>query len=113
MFPQDGDGPKHKRSLVLANWQMLNVVVHPGAFLRGLFHSDGCRATNTIHAPGTGKSYSYPRWQFSNRSEDIHAMCQWALDLADVQWTRSNRWMTSVSTITAVARLDGLIGLKT
>jgi len=112
LFPQDGDGPKYLRSMALTDWQSALVERHPALFLQGLFHSDGCRATNTVQSPGTGKGYSYPRWQFSNRSEDIHVMCQWALDLTRVEWTRSNRWTTSVSTREAVARLDGLIGLK-
>lgn len=112
LFPQDGDGPKHRRSLTLADWQSSIVEQHPGPFLRGLFHSDGCRATNIIRAPGSGRTYSYSRWQFSNRSEDIHAMCQWALDLVGVEWKRTG-WHTCVSGREAVARLEGLIGLKT
>ena len=111
LFPQDGDGPKHLRRLTLTNWQSQIVERHPAAFLQGLFHSDGCRVTNAIRAPRTGKWYSYPRWMFSNRSEDIHAMCQQALDVAGVEWRRSG-WHTCVSRRDAVARLDGLIGLK-
>jgi hypothetical protein len=111
LFPQDGDGPKHCRTLALADWQLALVESHPAAFLQGLFHSDGSRTANWARS-GAGRRYDYPRWQLSNRSEDIHAMCQWALDLVDVAWTRSNRWTTSVSTRAGVARLDELIGLK-
>lgn len=112
LFPQDGDGPKHSRSLVLADWQSQIVEQQPAHFLRGLFHSDGARVANWA-VSRAGKRYEYPRWQFSNRSEDIHAMCQWALDLVGIDWRRSNRWLTSVSKRDAVARLDSLIGLKT
>jgi hypothetical protein len=111
LFRQNGDGPKHSRSLVLADWQSQIVEQQPAHFLRGLFHSDGCRATNVIRAPRTERSYSYARWMFSNRSADIHAMCQWALDVAGVEWTRAG-WHTCVSRRDAVARLDGMIGLK-
>ncbi|HKY57722.1 MAG TPA: helix-turn-helix domain-containing protein [Aeromicrobium sp.] len=111
LFPQDGDGPKHKRLLALSGWQSRIVEQEPAAFLRGLFHSDGACVANWAPGPA-GKRYEYPRWQFSNRSEDIHAMCQWALDLVGIDWRRSNRWSTSVSRRDAVARLDRLIGLK-
>ena len=113
LIPQDGDGPKFRRSMELLDWQSSIVERHPAKFLRGLFHSDGCRVINTVRAPRTGKAYSYPRWQFSNRSEEIHALCQWALELVDIPWKRSNRWTTSVSKRDAVSKLDELIGLKT
>jgi hypothetical protein len=38
-----------------------------GQFLRGLFHSDGWRGLNRVHVKG--RDYSYPRYQFSNRSD--------------------------------------------
>jgi hypothetical protein len=112
LSPQDGPGRKHERPIRLEPWQSELVAQYPAALLRGLFHSDGCRATNVIRAPRTGKTYSYPRWMFSNRSEDIHAICQWALDVAGIEWKRAG-WHTCVSRRDAVARLDGLIGLKT
>ncbi len=46
LFPQHGPGRKHERDLVLADWQWEIVERHPADFLRGLFHSDGCRANN-------------------------------------------------------------------
>lgn len=86
----------------------------PGAFLRGLFHSDGSRVNNwaTRMVDGEKRRYDYPRWQFSNRSDDIIDLCCWALDLADVDWRRSGPWTVSVSRKEAVARLDALIGPK-
>lgn len=111
LFPQSSDGPKHLRSLVLADWQIAAVVNNPASFLRGLFHSDGSRTANWARS-ATGKRYDYPRWEFSNRSEDIHDMCQWALDLVGVEWKRTG-WHTCVSKRDSVARLDELIGPKT
>jgi hypothetical protein len=46
LFPQHGPGRKHERAIVLDDWQRAIVEEHPGRFLRGLFHSDGCRITN-------------------------------------------------------------------
>ena len=111
LIPQHGPGRKHGRQICLAQWQVEHVRADPAAFLRGLFHSDGARVANWARSRA-GKRYEYPRWQFSNRSEDIHSLCQWALDLSGVAWRRSGRWTTSVSKKLAVARLDELIGLK-
>ncbi|MBC9732047.1 transcriptional regulator [Nocardioides marmotae] len=114
LLPQHGPGRKHERPIVLEPWQREIVAAHPGPFLRGLFHSDGSRVRNwaTRTVAGATKRYDYPRWQFSNRSEDIHGLCTWALDLAGIPWRRSGRWTTSVSRRDAVAALDRLIGPK-
>jgi hypothetical protein len=115
LFPQHGPGRKHERPIHLEPWQREVVERFPGPFLRGLFHSDGCRTRNwaTRMVLGRPKRYDYPRWQFSNESDDIRALCCWALDLVGVPWRRSNRRTISVSTRGGVARLDELIGLKT
>jgi hypothetical protein len=114
LFPQHGPGRKHDRTIELEPWQRSIVERHPGPFLRGLFHSDGSRVKNwaTRTVAGEKKRYDYPRWQFSNRSADIHTLCCWALDLVDIPWRRSSRSLVSVSTREAVARLDELIGPK-
>src|SRR3712207_7199029 len=41
---QHGPGRKHLRPIQLEDWQRELVRRHPASFLRGLFHSDGCRA---------------------------------------------------------------------
>jgi hypothetical protein len=114
LFPQHGPGRKHERTIVLEDWQRTIVEVHPAAFLRGLFHSDGCRANNWTQrmVAGEMKRYDYPRWQFTNGSLDIRELCCWALDLVGVPWRQSNWKTISVSTRPAVARLDELIGPK-
>lgn len=115
LFPQHGPGRKHERDIVLEDWQSAIVVRHPALFLRGLFHSDGCRTINSTTKPiaGAPKTFLYPRWQFVNASEQIRDLCTWALDLADIAWRRSNPRVISVSRREAVARLDDLIGPKT
>jgi hypothetical protein len=41
LFPQHGPGAKHKRRIVLADWQAVIVHRRPQQFIRGLIHSDG------------------------------------------------------------------------
>ena len=114
LFPQHGPGRKHERAIELEDWQRDVVEAHPADFLRGLFHSDGCRVANwaTRFVGGTKRRYEYPRWQFVNASEDILDLCTWALDLVEVPWRRSGARVVSVSRREAVARLDEPIGLK-
>ena len=64
LFPQHGPGRKHLRPISLEPWQSEIVERYPGRFLRGLFHSDGCRVTNWAvrQVAGTAKRYEYPRY---------------------------------------------------
>ncbi|WP_246159380.1 transcriptional regulator [Nocardioides antri] len=114
LFPQHGPGRKQERPIALEDWQRRVVADHQAHFLRGPFHSDGCRVTNSTCKviAGAPKRYEYPRWQFVNASADIRALCCWALDLAGVAWRQSNPRVISVSRREAVAALDALIGLK-
>ena len=114
LFPQHGPGRKHEREIVLEPWQVAFVEGHPGPFLRGLFNSDGCRITNWTERPvgGERKRYEYPRYFFSNRSEDILQLCEWALDLLGVEHRRSNAWNISVARRASVAVLDQHVGPK-
>jgi hypothetical protein len=114
LFPQHGPGRKHERAIVLADWQEEVVAAHPWDFLRGLLHSDGCRVRNwaTRVVAGERRRYEYPRWQFTNESEDIMRLCAWALDLVGVPWRRSSRKTLSVSTRAGVRLLDERVGLK-
>ena len=52
LFPQHGPGRKHERPIVLEQWQQEIVDVHPWALIRGLIHSDGCRALNRVRVHG-------------------------------------------------------------
>jgi hypothetical protein len=64
LLPQHGPGVKHERPIVLETWQRELVSADPRPFLRGLFHSDGCRITNwTVQlVAGERKRYEYPRY---------------------------------------------------
>jgi hypothetical protein len=110
LLPQHGPGKKHERPIVLAGWQRTIVEVHPGDFLRGLFHSDGCRIANRVVV--RGKEYVYPRYLFTNESADIMGLCQWALDLLGIAWRMNRRNSLSVARRDAVAALDRHVGPK-
>ncbi|MFD6567458.1 transcriptional regulator [Micromonospora profundi] len=110
LFPQHGPGKKHERSIVLADWQRDLVTRHPGDFLRGLFHSDGCRTANRVTV--RGKAYVYPRYMFVNESADIMRLCQWGLDLLAIDWRMNRPNSLSVARRNAVAALDRHVGPK-
>ncbi|MDX2138987.1 MAG: LAGLIDADG family homing endonuclease [Chloroflexota bacterium] len=65
LFPQHGEGKKYTRTIALEPWQQRIVDTYPLDFWRGLYHSDGSRFSNIVN----GKDY--PRYQFSNESQDI------------------------------------------
>ncbi|HWH45786.1 MAG TPA: hypothetical protein VNT32_13780 [Thermoleophilaceae bacterium] len=110
VFPQHGPGRKHLRPIELAEWQQRYVHVQPGAFLRGLIHSDGWRGENRVRSKG--REYSYPRYQFSNRSDDIRGLFTATCDRIGVRWRPWGRWHISVARRESVAILDSFIGPK-
>ncbi|MFC6285648.1 transcriptional regulator [Nocardioides sp. GCM10027113] len=114
LFPQHGPGRKHHRPIVLEPWQQAIVDAHPGDFLRGLFHSDGSRVANwaTRTVGGVRTRHDYPRWMFSNRSEDIMSLCTATLDAVGIAWRRPRSTCVAVSRAADVAALEALIGLK-
>jgi Helix-turn-helix domain of resolvase len=111
LFPQHGAGPKHTRPIVLEPWQRLVAIErNPQILLRGLIHSDGCRATNTVRV--RGKEYVYPRYQFSNRSADIRRIFTDACDRAGIEWRQSYQWTISISKRPSIEKMDTFIGPK-
>jgi hypothetical protein len=111
LFPQHGPGRKHSRPIVLAPWQQKIVDAAPEAFLRGLIHTDGWRGLNKVTVKG--RDYAYPRYQFSNRSDDIRKLFTDACDALGIPWRPWGRWHISVARRDAVARMDEFVGLKT
>lgn len=110
LFPQHGPGVKHNRKIELVDWQRDTCDRFPERLLRGLIHSDGCRSINTIRHPK--RTYRYPRYQFSNRSDDIRGIfCEYC-DRIGVEWRVMNRWTISVARRDSVAKLDRMIGPK-
>ncbi|MBC2877153.1 MULTISPECIES: transcriptional regulator [Streptomyces] len=118
LFPQHGPGKKHERSISLVPWQQRIVDAHPWDFLRGLVHSDGCRMTNwtTRLIGGERKRYEYPRYFFTNKSDDIRRLYCDTLDRVGVEWTVTRRdgipFNVSVARRASVALMDAHIGPK-
>jgi hypothetical protein len=112
LIPQHGEGRKHLRRIALREWQRDVTLRHPEALLRGLIHSDGSRSLNTVRARVTGVVYRYPRYSFSNRSEDIKAIFCEHLDLIGIEWRRMGSWNISIARKDAVAALDRFVGPK-
>ncbi|MEU6081893.1 helix-turn-helix domain-containing protein [Streptomyces sp. NPDC047108] len=118
LFPQHGKGKKHDRKIALEPWQQKIVDAHPWEFIRGLVHSDGCRITNwTVRVVGgERKRYEYPRYFFTNKSDDIRQLYTDALDQVGVEWkvTRRGRdpYNISVARRASVALMDAHVGAK-
>jgi hypothetical protein len=136
LLPQHGPGKKHTRPIALEQWQQEIVDTHPGLFLRGLIHSDGCRMTNWTHrvVAGEPKRYEYPRREpsaisgpmrrtpvgqsteiaegsfFSNKSLDILGLCCATLDRLGIAYHRPRWDQVSVARREAVAALDAWVG---
>jgi len=109
IFPQHGPGPKHKRRIVLEDWQSEIVDEHPGLLLRGLIHSDGRRVTNRVW----GGKYAYPRYFFSQVSTDIRELfCVYCRRLG-VRYAFNKPTSVSIAQAASVARLDEFVGPKT
>ncbi|MFF3738417.1 helix-turn-helix domain-containing protein [Streptomyces sp. NPDC002566] len=118
LFPQHGPGRKHERRIALEPWQQAIVDSHPWDFIRGLIHSDGCRITNwtTRLVAGERKRYEYPRYFFTNKSDDIRRLFTDTLDKVGVEWTTlaraSDPFNISVARKASVALLDAHVGPK-
>jgi hypothetical protein len=114
LFPQHGPGRKHLRSIVLEPWQQHVIDEHTGLFVRGLFHSDGCRITNWTRRVVAGelKRYEYPRYMFSNESGDIMGLCGAALDHLGIAYRMPRPNLLSVARRDAVTALDDHVGPK-
>lgn len=110
LLPQHGPGRKHRRPIRLEPWQEAIVNAEPGRFLRGLIHSDGWRGENRVHVKG--RDYAYPRYQFSNRSDDIRRLFTDACDRLDIAWRPWGRWHISVARREAVALMDEHVSPK-
>ncbi len=110
LFPQHGPGRKHTRRIELAAWQQQIVDAEPGPFLRGLIHSDGWRGVNRVHVKD--KDYEYPRYQFSNRSDDIRRLFTDTCDRLGIRWRPWTRYHVSVAQRASVAILDEYVGRK-
>lgn len=114
LFPQHGPGKKHQRRIALEPWQQEVVAAHPWEFVRGLIHSDGCRITNwtTRLVAGERKRYEYPRYFFTNKSDDIRKLFTDTLDMLGVEWRNDGPYNISIAKRPSVALMDTHVGPK-
>jgi hypothetical protein len=114
LFPQHAPGKKHDRRIVLESWQQELVDTHPWEFIRGLIHSDGSRITNWTERAvgGERKRYEYPRYFFTNKSDDIRRLYTDTLDQLGVAWRQTNAWNISIARRASVALMDLHVGPK-
>jgi hypothetical protein len=110
LLPQHGPGRKHAREIALQPWQRRITHEHPESFVRGLMHSDGCRFLS--RQPRRGRIYTYARYSFSNRSEDIKALLCEHLGRLGIAWSRPNAQQIQIARRADVTRLDGFVGPK-
>jgi len=118
LFPQHGPGKKHERLIALEPWQQEIVDAHPWELIRGLIHSDGCRVTNwtTRIVGGVPRRYEYPRYLFTNVSDEIRNLYCDTLDRVGIQWRVTRRgdkpYNISVARRASVALMDLHVGPK-
>lgn len=106
IFPQHGVGRKHNRDIILEDWQQNIVDQYPLEFFRGLYHSDGSRSQNIV------KGRNYPRYTFSNVSDDIRRLFADTAEKLGLSWTTANKHNVAISRRDDVAWLDEHIGEK-
>ncbi|MEY2453369.1 MAG: hypothetical protein QOD92_2943 [Acidimicrobiaceae bacterium] len=111
LFPQHGLGVKHKRAITLDSWQRRYALeIRPDLLVRGLIHSDGCRAMNRVLT--RGKRYEYLRYFFNNESADIRWLFIDACSRLGVDARHNNRNSVSVARRASVATLEKIVGPK-
>jgi hypothetical protein len=115
LFPQHGPGKKHERKIELVDWQRLITRQYTRKFIRGLIHSDRSRCINRFKVKlpsGQIGRYEYPRYFFTNYSEDIRRIFCEHCDLFGIHWSQSNPRNISISGRHGVALLDSFVGPK-
>jgi Homeodomain-like domain len=105
LFPQHGPGRKHRRNIVLEDWQTGILEREPWRFLRGCIRSDGCVFVNR-----TGR-YAYTSYEFSNRSAQIRELFMDACDLVGVEYRPYSRYVR-IYRRTSVALMQQHVGMK-
>lgn len=113
IFPQHGKGKKHERNISLEEWQRDIIKKYPESFIKGLMYSDGC----IVEA-------KYKRFEFSNRSMDIHNILTEALiynnikktstrrKVKDVKHPQYNQYITTISKKEEVEKMNKFIPNK-
>ena len=105
LFPQLGDGLKHKRKIILSNWQ--KEIIKYKYLLMGLYHSDGTYYNRIVN------NKNYPAYGFRNESMDIHNIFQKCCDKLKINYTFATKVKnTNIYKRIDVNNLNKLIGTK-
>jgi hypothetical protein len=112
LLPYYGPGLKHESAIALTQWQADIVGLRPHQFVRGLLLSDGCRITNFATTKAGRGRYEYPRYFFSNASEDIRDLFCAALRQLRIVYTQPKERVISIARASSVRFLDGFVGAK-
>lgn len=112
LFPQHGSGPKHSRKLIFSNWQLKIIQEFPEEFIKGCIQSDGC-----IYTQAMKNGYSYKRFNFINKSEDIIDLFLSTLKLINIskeKYFQVNRGLFVIQNFSkeAVSILEKIISKK-
>jgi len=113
LFPQIGKGVKHKRKIILEDFQIKNI--NHKNIIRGLFHSDGCLYKNTI-IKKEGKKYFGYYYNFSNMSKDIVDIYCNSLDIINIHYTiqisKDNCYRINVNRRVDFKKMYEFLGVK-
>jgi len=97
-----GKGAKHKRKIVLKDWQKKAIDSYPWDFLRGLIHSDGSRYTMTA----SGRV----NYSFSNKSVDIIELFKNICEKCEIKYNcykkQNGQYEVRIRRIESVKKLD-------
>lgn len=59
-----------------------------------------------------GRSYVYPRYDFTNASDDLRTLFTETCEHLGIEWRRMNAWNISIARRESVNRLDRFVGPK-
>ena len=104
LFPQDGNGKKHDRPIILSEWQ--RNIINFRFLLIGLFHSDGC----FYKRPNYNKHY----YSFVNKSKDIIDLFSEGLNFHDIHHgiVEQKNGIFTINIYQDADKLKELIGTK-
>ena len=105
LVPQHGPGQKHRRRIVLEDWQRRIVAQRPWSFLRGCIESDGCVFVNRTGA------YRYLSYDYCNFSSDILDLFASACSSVGVDYRR-NGPRIRINRRASVALMQANVGTK-
>jgi hypothetical protein len=109
-FPQHGPGKKHQREIFLTEWQQTIVDASPAEFLRGLYHSDGCRS----HRIDKRYNTSNLVYKVDNLSQDILDLVKSTCEKMELHYTQPSKGnYVAVSRQRDTQQLESILGIKT